>query len=111
MIVVHISEGYEVYGGRPRGYPRIKPQDCKPGVDRGWLGNSAKIEGPGKLARAKALADFRVEFYERVTTDPAYKMAVLALKGKRVGCHCHPLSCHLDIVADFVNDYRQGEIP
>lgn len=36
------------------------------------------------------------------------KNDVLSLRGKRLGCHCKPFSCHGDILADFVNSQDDG---
>lgn len=33
---------------------------------------------------------------------------VLSLRGKRLGCHCKPSSCHGDVLADFVNSIDDG---
>lgn len=34
---------------------------------------------------------------------------VLSLRGKRLGCHCKPSSCHGDVLANFVNSIDDGD--
>lgn len=50
--------------------------------------------------KADAIAQYRTYFTARVAQDPAFQARVLALRGKRLGCHCAPRPCHgLVIVA------------
>ncbi len=100
MIVVNIKyEGYDVYGGRPgRGHD-------------GYFGNRHVVGFCPFCGfehdRGEALRLFRRDFDQRIQRDPEYKSRVLALKGKRVGCFCVPdHMCHLDIIADWVNNQK-----
>lgn len=90
MIVVNIRvEPFDVYGGRAgNGYD-------------GWLGNPFRLRR--EEDRLKILELHRRWFHGRLVRDPEFRRRVLALRGKRVGCHCRPKPCHLDIVAEWVN--------
>ena len=83
MIPVNMKhEEYDVKGDRTTPY-----------------GNPFKIGRDG--TREEVLAKFRKYYYNR----PALRaMAKSRLKGKRVGCWCKPKACHLDIIAEDVND-------
>jgi hypothetical protein len=53
--------------------------------------------------RDDCIKEFSKYFYKRLKEDPEYRQAVLALKGKTLGCFCHPLPCHGNIIANWVN--------
>jgi len=78
----------DVYIGRPR-----------PGQD-GYFGNKYHVEPHG---REVAISMFRSLFARRLKTDHEYRLRVLGLRGKILGCYCKPLSCHGDVIADWVN--------
>lgn len=97
MKVVHIRDTHDVYGGRPRGGKR--PQDCRPGVEEGWLGNPYPLTD--EAHRAECIARFKSYFWQRINSDAAYRTAVLALRGRTIACFCHPKACHLDVIVDW----------
>ena len=37
------------------------------------------------------------------------KADVLQLRGKVLGCHCKPLACHGDVLADYLNSLDDGK--
>jgi hypothetical protein len=53
--------------------------------------------------RKEVIADFSAYFYKRLDTDPDFLQQVLLLKGKVLGCYCHPKACHGDVIADYLN--------
>lgn len=53
--------------------------------------------------REESIELYREYFHERLNTDPYFKAEVLKLKGKTLGCFCKPLSCHGDIIAEYLN--------
>jgi len=52
-----------------------------------------------------ALVKFDGYFYARLASDPAFRAAVLALRGKRLGCWCYPRRCHVDEIAEYVDGW------
>ncbi|MBI3625125.1 MAG: DUF4326 domain-containing protein [Candidatus Rokubacteria bacterium] len=88
--VVNVLAGpYDVYIGR-----------TGRGRD-GYFGNPFRIGAHG--SRAQVLERFRQYFRHRLASDPAFRTRVEALRGKRLGCFCKPLTCHGDIIADHLN--------
>ena len=90
--VVNLNvETFDVYGGRlGHGYD-------------GWLGNPFKV---GRfVSREKSIALHREYFLARVERGGRFRERVLGLRGKRIGCFCKPQSCHLDVVAEYVNGH------
>lgn len=54
-------------------------------------------------SRAENIGRFYTYFHYRLTTDPAFKEAVEALRSKRLGCFCAPKACHGDIIAQYLD--------
>lgn len=63
-----------------------------------------------QVATAKdAIEMYKIYFYKRIETDPAFLSRINSLKGKRLGCFCKPkngfngkLLCHGQIIAGFL---------
>jgi hypothetical protein len=53
-------------------------------------------------ARGTVLHEYREYFYARVNNDPEFRQLVLALRGKRLGCHCAPKICHGMIIVEWL---------
>jgi hypothetical protein len=51
--------------------------------------------------REEVIEKYRDWFYKRIKNERFLKL-VLKLKGKRLGCFCKPLSCHGDIIVEFL---------
>jgi hypothetical protein len=89
--VVNIKNGnYGVYIGRAG-----RGQD-------GYFGNPFRLK-PGEN-RGATLEKYRVYFYERLKNDPEFKLKILALKGKVLGCFCKPAPCHGDIIKEYLDN-------
>ncbi len=74
---------YDIYIGRP-----------------GVLSNPYRL---GKYSREEAIALYKTHFYDFLTWNSEFLAAALATKGKVLGCHCKPLACHGDIIAEWAN--------
>ena len=84
-VVVNVKkELYDVFCGRPSIY-----------------GNPFKIGIDG--TREEVIEKFKEHFICRVHDDMKYLTAIGELRGKRIGCYCAPLPCHLDVIAEFLN--------
>lgn len=83
--VVNIKRGerYDVYIGRgtPFGNPYVIGQDG---------------------SREEVIRKHAVDFEYRIEHDAAFREKVLALRGKALGCHCMPLSCHGLTIVDWL---------
>jgi hypothetical protein len=66
----------------------------------GCFGNPYPVKTYG---RDECLKRFEGYFTARVETDPAFRQAVLALRGKRLGCLCKPAPCHGDIIKAWLD--------
>ena len=55
--------------------------------------------------REEAIRKYQYDFDRGLLGDEHFKTNLLALKGKRLGCHCKPLACHGDVLADYLNSH------
>lgn len=81
-------------------------REGQPGVD--WVYIGRKGEGYFgnpyfQFDRATNIALFRAYFYARLDTDEVFRLAVHGLKGKVLVCHCKPLPCHGDVIAEYLS--------
>lgn len=52
--------------------------------------------------REEAVSKYREYFYKRIEQDPAFKNAVMALKGRFIWCWCYPLLCHGSVILEYL---------
>ncbi|MET1083294.1 MAG: DUF4326 domain-containing protein [Burkholderiales bacterium] len=88
--VVHCKkEPYDVYIGRHHaGVPR---------KDWGVWGNPFALKS--EADRARVLADYRAWLMDQ----PELLRKLHTLKGKKLGCWCHPKPCHGDVLAELAD--------
>jgi hypothetical protein len=55
--------------------------------------------------RKEVIEKYKVYFQEEFINKPDNLRHLLTLRGLRLGCHCKPLPCHGDVIADFLNNY------
>lgn len=69
-------------------------------MNSGYFGNpySARLYG-----RDGALTYYRAYFYKRLREDLHFAFRVGQLAGKVLVCHCKPMACHGDVIAEFLN--------
>ena len=73
-------------------------------VDRTTIfGNPYPIGRYGN--RDDVIVRYRRYFYNRIK-DTLFREDVESLSGKTLLCWCHPLPCHADIIADYLNDIK-----
>ena len=88
-VVNILYEIHDIYIGRPgRGAAGI-------------FGNPFKIGRDGN--RDQVIEKYRKYFHEKLESDPVFKKEVQKLKGKRLGCFCKPMSCHGDVIAEYLD--------
>lgn len=98
VVNVHV-EPYDVYIGRAG-----KGQD-------GYFGNPHPVDKICPVcsthsnvihAQSMAVKAFKEDFDRRIKTDPEYRTRIHALKGKALGCFCHPKPCHGHVIAEYL---------
>lgn len=83
---------------------RTPKNEVPPPPQFGCFGNPYPVE---KYGREKCIEMYREYFYKKIEEDSAFKEAVLSLRGKTLGCFCKPLSCHGDIIKEWLDKYEQ----
>jgi len=75
-----------------------------------YIGRGTPFGNPYKLPpkateeqRAACLVQFERYFFARVEEDPAFRHAVLSLRGKILGCSCVPRPCHGVTLAAWID--------
>lgn len=84
------GERFDIYIGR--GTPWGNPFP----IGLGGVGDSREV----------VINKYQRYFNEDILSDPEKKKALLSLRGYRLACHCKPLACHGDIIADYLNSYE-----
>lgn len=73
-------------------------------------GNPYPIEHvPNGKKRDEVIDKFKLYFKEEFINNGENFKLLLTLRGLRLGCHCKPLSCHGDVIANFLNEYFDSE--
>lgn len=57
----------------------------------------------GQFSRDEAVRLYRDDFFKRLDAEPDFRKGVLGMRGYRLGCFCKPLSCHGDVIAEYLN--------
>jgi len=70
----------------------------------GWLGNPYKLK---YFNRKQSINLYKRDFLKRIKTDKRFKIAILKLKGKRLGCYCKPKDCHGDIIKEYIESMEE----
>ena len=96
-------EKYDVYIGRAG-----KGQD-------GYFGNPHTMGGiyckhcKGYHDRAGSIAAFKQDFLKRIEEDKEFRVKVIALRGKTLGCFCkqkdYEVPCHGDIYKEWLDKH------
>jgi hypothetical protein len=95
--VVNIRfEPYDVYVGR-----------AGMGLS-GEFGNSHPVDKYCWLCkkvhnRKESIEAFRKDFQKQIQ-DPVFRARVLTLKGKKLGCFCHPAPCHAGVYKEWLDN-------
>lgn len=56
--------------------------------------------------RQTAIERYEHWFLDNVRLHPEFRAYVLSLAGKRLGCHCKPKPCHVDVIAAWIDAHR-----
>lgn len=64
------------------------------------LGNPFAIDE--RTTREQVIEQFRQYFQARVATDEGFRAAVLAVRGRDLGCWCAPKACHGDVILEWL---------
>jgi len=66
-------------------------------------GNPFPIDHALDVGREDVIEKYRAYFYEEIVKNPEKRKQIIGLRGMRLGCHCKPLPCHGDVIAEYLN--------
>lgn len=79
----------------------IKTDDFDCYIGRPSLsGNPYRIGKDG--TREDVIAKYRAYFNFMIKTSAQFREDIENLRGKRLGCYCRPLSCHGDVIVEYL---------
>lgn len=83
---------------------RTKGNTIPPAPEPGCFGNPFFLKDVNDdEERNRVVEKYREYFYNKINTDPEFYLAVMQLKGKRLGCFCAPKRCHGDVIVEYLN--------
>lgn len=57
----------------------------------------------GQFEREEAIQRYRTYFEKNILGEESMRKGLLGLRGLRIACHCKPLACHGDVIAEYLN--------
>lgn len=64
----------------------------------------------GQFERDEAISLYRKHFKDNILGDDAKRRGLFGLRGMRLACHCKPLACHGDVIAEYLNAQDPDEL-
>lgn len=68
-----------------------------------YIGPGSKWESPFAVGPDGTHQEVAAKFRAWITGQPHLIPALEVLRGKRLVCHCHPLPCHGDVLAELAD--------
>lgn len=108
--VINIDrEDPKVYGDK---YVYIGRNPNRPPNTPNWSNPYSMYDfqiGEDPPSREEVIHQFAYGFERENLPTNLTKADVLQLRGKVLGCHCKPLACHGDVLADYLNSLDDGK--
>lgn len=57
----------------------------------------------GQFDRGEAIEKYKEHFEKNILGDESKRRGLFGLRGMRIACHCKPLACHGDVIAEYLN--------
>lgn len=67
-----------------------------------------KLEGQHE--REEAIELYRRHFQDDLLKDQSLRRGIIGMRGLRIACHCKPLACHGDVIAEYLNSLDPYEV-
>lgn len=107
IVNIKKDKKYDVYCGRGKG-KCWNPLNCLVGED-GWLGNpivlgqTCFICNDVHKQNGETLKCYEIYLRKRLNDNFYFSKKFYELKGKKLGCYCHPEPCHVDIMIKILD--------
>ncbi len=70
-----------------------------------YIGRPSKWGNPFEIGRDGTRAEVIEKYRAWIRTQPRLLAALGELKGKTLGCWCHPKPCHGDVLAELADNF------
>ncbi len=79
------------------------------GNDYIYIGRGTPFGNPnshldGFSSREESISAYEYDFYNKIKRDIIFKIQVLSLYGKKLGCSCKPQACHGDVIKKYLDE-------
>lgn len=64
----------------------------------------------GQFERGVAIEKYKEHFEKNILSDKSMRRGLLGLRGMRIACHCKPLACHGDVIANYLNSMDPDDL-
>lgn len=75
-----------------------------------YIGRPSKWGNPFVIGVDGSRKECIDKFKRYIESDSELLACLMELDGKILGCHCHPLPCHGDVLVDMVNQLVREEV-
>lgn len=72
-------------------------------IGRGTPWGNPYAIGENGQTRDEVINKFKKYFISEIISNDEKRKDLLSLRGSTLGCHCKPLACHGDVIADYLN--------
>jgi hypothetical protein len=79
--------------------PKTTVVNCRTDEYDIYIGRPSKFGNPFKIGRDGNRAEVIRKYHIWIFSQPKLMASLRDIKGKRLGCWCHPLPCHGDVLA------------
>jgi len=69
-----------------------------------YIGRPSQWGNPFAIPRDGTRSEVIAKYAQWIQTQPALMAQIHTLKGKTLGCWCHPLPCHGDVLLALANN-------
>lgn len=88
---------------------RTKDNRIPKAPENGCFGNPFFLKNVNdEVERAEVIRKYKIYFLEKVESDLDFRAAVLALRGKKIGCFCKQpnkeVACHGDVIVEWLEN-------
>jgi len=77
-----------------------------------YIGRGSLFGNPFKISRHQDRIDviekYKEWFHNQIRIDIHFKISVLLLRNKKLGCYCKPKPCHGDVIVEYLNAWERG---
>lgn len=81
---------------------------CKKAKYDVYIGRPSKWGNPFEIGKDGTRAEVIRKYRKWLRKQPGLMKAIRQLKGKVLGCWCHPKPCHGDVLAELANKSEES---